>query len=81
MNVPKNQAQYLTKQYSIDLSNLHIHVDGTVSKLGFPHTYFIEILLNGKLSYVCARVFARIMPSVHEIREDELVSVEGGCCS
>ena len=24
------------------------------------------------------RVFARIMPSVHEIREDELVSVEGG---
>ena len=25
-----------------------------------------------------ARVFARIMPSVHEIREDELVSVEGG---
>jgi hypothetical protein len=25
------------------------------------------------------RVFARIMPSVHEIREDELVSVEGGC--
>ena len=30
------------------------------------------------MEFYDVRVFARIMPSVHEIREDELVSVEGG---